>query len=142
MKILNYNEFANVGKKIIKESNETPTFEDLVFGRVTDEGKFEITLDGWFALWKTIYSVDLTPLTEYIEFVKEVSFKQVDYDSLYLFVFNKVTEDATTEEILEAIKSGDFLNYLGEDKMFVYFENNEYEDWVNRVAEILGVVLK
>ena len=72
MKILNYNEFANVGKKVIKESNETPTFENLAFGRVTDEGKFEITLDGWFALWKTIYSVDLTPLTEYIEFVKEV----------------------------------------------------------------------
>ena len=130
--------------KINEMSNETkPNLKDLFLG-IAYDGEYGLTYEGFVALYQTLYSEDTSMFTDFISDVFDDSNADSISDTLMYYVKNFLAErlfgDVSDEDIIEAIKEGDFYNYLGgNNPLFEEFSNSDINKCVSKIEDMLGI---
>jgi len=140
--------------KKINEMSGNYTLRDIILGH-DFRGKYQMTVEGLHAIYQALYrGEDVYGAIEFVNFAIDNGIESpmgVPYgissnsmrECLMSFIYNKLVDDVSDEEILNAIYDGEHLNYINSrDDMFENFENEDYREWANEVANILGIVIK
>ena len=128
---------------IIEKLKETEivlarSLEDLILGNDID-GSYAMTLDGIIAVYKVLYNDDIEKMIDFINYVVENADEEIGQETLTwakMFMVDKVFDETTEREFVEAVESGEFMNYICGDA-FENFSNYGYDEWAWEVKTLI-----
>lgn len=130
---------------IIEKLKETEivlarSLEDLILGEDDIDGLYAMTLDGIIAVYKVLYNDDIEKMIDFVNYVVENAYdEEVGQETLTwakMFMADRVFEETTEREFVEAVESGEFMNYIC-GNAFENFDNYDYDEWAWEVKSLI-----
>lgn len=142
----------NIKSKRVNENSANDggyTLKGLMLGYDAD-GKYALTVEGFEALYRTLYSGDIDMLMEFCggfyEAISQYPGREDDAVEVWgffkEFICDKILGDCSDKKVIETIESQDSgLHYKIGNMSDLFEEGDDEEDWAYGVKSLLGLPL-